>query len=293
MSIAFTLQTGRVPMEERLGFIVHSLHELEEKLNGFIAEQNSAGLHRDGTEENKRMLAVFSADDDMETIIDAWISKRKYSKLLELWVKGLDINWAKLYGDRPPARISLPAYPFAKERFWHQQPVQSKAAPVKAPADETDPAEQFEVMAFREVLKEQALPAAGEKQVETVISFLTDQKKQQEAVSVIKSYDSDIDVIFIAQGDRYEALSAGRCQVVREDPQSYVNAFADIQKSTVKLPPFCIYGRLKIKAASKIIHVLSIFSKQWLRPVCSRKGCYWRGICIRSGKVLLGIMDRL
>jgi hypothetical protein len=33
MSIAFTLQTGRVPMEERLGFIVHSLHELEEKLN--------------------------------------------------------------------------------------------------------------------------------------------------------------------------------------------------------------------------------------------------------------------
>ncbi|MDJ1631519.1 hypothetical protein QNN00_18600 [Bacillus velezensis] len=82
MSIAFTLQTGRVPMEERLGFIVHSLHELEEKLNGFIAGQNSAGLHRDGTEENKRMLAVFSADDDMETIIDAWISKRKYSKRL-------------------------------------------------------------------------------------------------------------------------------------------------------------------------------------------------------------------
>lgn len=199
MSIAFTLQTGRVPMEERLGFIVDSLHELEEKLNGFIAGQNSAGLHRDGTEENKRMLAVFSADDDMETIIDAWISKRKYSKLLELWVKGLDIDWAKLYGDRPPARISLPAYPFAKERFWHQQPVQSKAAPVNAPADESDPAEQFEVMAFREVLKEQALPAAGEKQVKTVISFLSDQKKQQEAVSVVKSYDSDIDVIFIAQ----------------------------------------------------------------------------------------------
>ncbi|MEH7663618.1 SDR family NAD(P)-dependent oxidoreductase, partial [Bacillus velezensis] len=270
MSIAFTLQTGRVPMEERLGFIVHSLHELEEKLNGFIAGQNSAGLHRDGTEENKRMLAVFSADDDLEAIIDAWISKLKNAKRRELWVLGLDIAWAKLSGDRPPARISLPAYPFAKERFWHQQPVQSKAAPVKAPADESDPAEQFEVMAFREVLKEQALPAAGEKQVKTVISFLSDQKKQQEAVSVIKSYDSGIDVIFIAQGDRYEALSAGRCQVVREDPQSYVNAFADIQKEYGEASAILYLWALEDKSCiedySCIVHILKAMAETGLQP---------------------------
>ncbi|WP_045926693.1 beta-ketoacyl reductase, partial [Bacillus siamensis] len=270
MSIAYTLQTGRVPMEERLGFIVHSLPELEEKLNGFIAGQDSAGLHRDGTEENKRMLAVFAADDDMETIIDAWISKRKYSKLLELWVKGLDIDWAKLYGDRPPVRISLPAYPFAKERFWHQPPVQSKTVPVKAPADESDPAEQFEVMAFREVLKEQALPAAGEKKIKTVISFLTDQKKQQEAVSVIKSYDSEADVIFIAQGNRYEGLSAGRCQVVREDPQSYVSAFADIQKEYGEVSAILYLWALEDKSCiedfSCIVYILKAMAETGLQP---------------------------
>ncbi|WP_045506063.1 SDR family NAD(P)-dependent oxidoreductase [Bacillus amyloliquefaciens] len=270
MSIAYTLQTGRVPMEERLGFIVHSLHELEEKLTGFISGKDTAGMHRDGTEENKRMLAVFAADDDMETILDAWISKRKYSKLLELWVKGLDINWAKLYGDRLPARISLPAYPFAKERFWHQQPAQSKAAPVKAAADENDPAEQFEVMAFREVLKEQALPAVGEKKIKTVISFLSDQKKQQEAVSVIRSYDSEAVVIFIAQGDRYEALSSGRCQVVREDPQSYVNAFADIQKEYGEVSAILYLWALEDKSCiedySCIVYILKAMAETGLLP---------------------------
>ncbi|ASB65454.1 Polyketide synthase PksL [Bacillus velezensis] len=182
----------------------------------------------------------------------------------------MDIDWAKLYGDRPPARISLPAYPFAKERFWHQQPVQSKAAPVNAPADENDPAEQFEVMTFREVLKEQALPAAGEKQVKTVISFLSDQKKQQEAVSVVKSYDSDIDVIFIAQGDRHEALSAGRCQVVREDPQSYVNAFADIQKEYGEASAILYLWALEDKSCiedySCIVHILKAMAETGLQP---------------------------
>ena len=40
------------------------------------------------------------------------------SKLLELWVKGLELDWSKLYGEVKPRRISLPAYPFAKDRYW-------------------------------------------------------------------------------------------------------------------------------------------------------------------------------
>ena len=119
----------------------------------------------------------------------------------------MDIDWAKLYGDRPPAASACLLIRLRKNASGISS-LYKASAPVNAPADENDPAEQFEVMTFREVLKEQALPAAGEKQVKTVISFLSDQKKQQEAVSVVKSYDSDIDVIFIAQGDRHEALSA-------------------------------------------------------------------------------------
>ena len=54
----------------------------------------------------------------MSKTIDAWITKRKYSKLLSLWVKGLLFDWNTLYGDVKPRRISLPTYPFAEERYW-------------------------------------------------------------------------------------------------------------------------------------------------------------------------------
>ncbi|MDJ1631498.1 hypothetical protein QNN00_18475 [Bacillus velezensis] len=43
---------------------------------------------------------------------------RQIREALELWVKGLNVDWAKLYGDRPPKRMSLPSYPFAKDRYW-------------------------------------------------------------------------------------------------------------------------------------------------------------------------------
>ena len=54
----------------------------------------------------------------MAQIIDAWVAKGKYGKLLELWVKGLAFDWRRLYGEARPRRISLPTYPFARERYW-------------------------------------------------------------------------------------------------------------------------------------------------------------------------------
>ncbi|WP_341849651.1 type I polyketide synthase [Thermoflavimicrobium dichotomicum] len=117
--IAYTLQVGRVAMEERLAFTVVSIKELEEKLRAFLNEQDETGeLYRGQVKNYKGMLEVFAADDDLAKCIDAWIAKRKYAKLLDLWVKGFDFDWDKLYGDLKPRRMSLPTYPFAKERYW-------------------------------------------------------------------------------------------------------------------------------------------------------------------------------
>jgi polyketide synthase PksN len=35
-----------------------------------------------------------------------------------MWVKGLNFDWNKLYGDIKPSRLSLPTYPFAREHYW-------------------------------------------------------------------------------------------------------------------------------------------------------------------------------
>ncbi|MCP5005747.1 MAG: SDR family NAD(P)-dependent oxidoreductase, partial [Planctomycetes bacterium] len=117
-SLAYTLQAGREAMEERLGFIVTSIKELEEKLEAYLSgDQDIEDTYRGQVKRNKDTLSVFKADEDLQQAIETWIDKGKYSKILDLWVKGLVLDWTKLYGDSKPKRMSLPTYPFAKERY--------------------------------------------------------------------------------------------------------------------------------------------------------------------------------
>ncbi|HEX8956312.1 MAG TPA: SDR family oxidoreductase, partial [Burkholderiaceae bacterium] len=52
--------------------------------------------------------------------IDAWIEKGKFDTLLDMWVKGMPFDWRKLHAGKKPKRVSLPGYPFARERYWVQ-----------------------------------------------------------------------------------------------------------------------------------------------------------------------------
>ena len=118
-SIAYTLQVGREAMEHRLAFTVSSLRELREKLTRFTAGDESIDeFYRGEVKQNKKALALFTADEDLQKAIDAWVEKKKYCKLLDFWVRGLAIDWNRLYEQPRPRRISLPSYPFARERYW-------------------------------------------------------------------------------------------------------------------------------------------------------------------------------
>ena len=66
----------------------------------------------------KEGLRLFSSDEDMQEAVGKWIEKGKYGKVLELWVRGVEVEWERMYGERKPRRMSLPTYPFARERYW-------------------------------------------------------------------------------------------------------------------------------------------------------------------------------
>src|SRR5262249_32387628 len=79
----------------------------------------------------KDMVALLSTDEELQEMIGKWIKKGKYEKILQGWVKGFEIEWRHLYGvgagsaqgtiptaPALPRRISLPTYPFARERYW-------------------------------------------------------------------------------------------------------------------------------------------------------------------------------
>jgi acyl transferase domain-containing protein/acyl carrier protein len=118
-SIAYTLQVGREAMEERLGLVVETVKELEEKLQGYLDQREDVeNVYQGQVKRNKEALHYFTTDEDLMEAVDKWIVGRKYTKLIDLWVKGLPVDWNKLYRNGKPRRISLPTYPFAKARYW-------------------------------------------------------------------------------------------------------------------------------------------------------------------------------
>uniref|UniRef100_UPI0007A9364D Putative mixed polyketide synthase/non-ribosomal peptide synthetase n=1 Tax=Brevibacillus brevis (strain 47 / JCM 6285 / NBRC 100599) TaxID=358681 RepID=UPI0007A9364D len=123
VDIAYTLQVGREAMEERLALMVSSLSELVEKLQSFLAGDDSiADLYRGQAKRSRETADIFAGDEELQEAIEKWMQRKKFAKLLDFWVKGLNMDWNKLYDDKKPRRISLPAYPFAREHYWLPKP---------------------------------------------------------------------------------------------------------------------------------------------------------------------------
>uniref|UniRef100_UPI0021F3820A SDR family NAD(P)-dependent oxidoreductase n=1 Tax=Dickeya oryzae TaxID=1240404 RepID=UPI0021F3820A len=117
--LAYTLQVGRDAMEQRLGILASSIDELAEKLRAFVAGEDAIDdVYLGNVRQNKEMLAMFATDEDMVATFELWFQKRKYARLLELWVRGMPVDWYRLYPQQRPKRISLPTYPFATDRYW-------------------------------------------------------------------------------------------------------------------------------------------------------------------------------
>jgi amino acid adenylation domain-containing protein len=133
--LAYTLQIGRDAMDARLAVLATSIGELRDKLGAFVRGETAAGLHVG--QKDKSLVSAFSADDALAEAFGKWIEQGKLAKLLDLWVKGVSIEWEKLYGEgRPyphrPRRIPAPGYPFAGQRYWIER--KTEAATVAATA---------------------------------------------------------------------------------------------------------------------------------------------------------------
>jgi acyl transferase domain-containing protein/acyl carrier protein/SAM-dependent methyltransferase len=151
--IAFTLQVGREAMECRLAIEASSREELAQRLESFIDGRPAVGVY---TGQVKRSLwseanpdlasssgndaVLFETDEDGQTLLHTWCRKKKLDKIARVWVRGVNVDWKLLYitearstqgptieasptiGASPmatmPYRISLPTYPFARERYW-------------------------------------------------------------------------------------------------------------------------------------------------------------------------------
>ena len=157
--MTYTLQVGRDMMDCRLATMATSPQELKQKLEGFVnGQEGLADLYCSRVKPNREDLALLVGDEELRETIDKWIRRKKFSKLLGLWVKGLSFDWNNLYSDSKPRRISLPTYPFKKERCWLPETV--SAATAKAPRDAIQPQPQ-DRMVEQDQTETKMLPLSG------------------------------------------------------------------------------------------------------------------------------------
>ncbi|WP_406012013.1 SDR family NAD(P)-dependent oxidoreductase [Streptomyces sp. NBC_00984] len=128
--LAFTLQVGREAMPERYALAVSSTAELR---SGLRAGRG----HRGTVEAEGGLLAELTGDSDLqELLVQRWLAVGKLSEVAALWASGAEVDWARLHQGVPRRPLSLPTYPFAKERFWIGDLTAPGPAPVPAPVPE-------------------------------------------------------------------------------------------------------------------------------------------------------------
>jgi len=124
--VAYTLQVGREAMVERMAAVVADFRELREILTRYNrGDMDIDGLYRGSAEDNRLKFNVIVGGEDGAHFIRSLVAKKRYHKLAGIWALGGDINWELLYTSSKPGRVSLPTYPFARERHWMPVPATS------------------------------------------------------------------------------------------------------------------------------------------------------------------------
>ncbi|GER89945.1 polyketide synthase PksM [Dictyobacter vulcani] len=282
--IAYTLQVGREAMDERLGFIAASIKEIEEKLTLFVeAKDYVDGLNRGQVRAHKNALSVFTADEDMDKIIEAWASKRKYAKLLDLWVNGLIFDWNKLYGDHRPLRISLPTYPFARERYWLQafDSTANRKVRVQVEGDASSVVgtvthqpvslmpEAFELMTFEETWREQPVQQTSANLMKTLVCFLSDPEAQKEIRNTIATFAEQTRIVFITQSTIDMKAFPDVYSLSRHNPDAYEKVLQSIQREHGEIGAILYFWALEdpdcVRDYASIVYILQAIAANRLK----------------------------
>jgi amino acid adenylation domain-containing protein len=138
--MCYTANTGRGHYNYRLALLFKHLRELQEKLRwavdvGLQGNRDEGifyGFHRarsrprpgggrgDITLEERAALTETAASGLAEFLQSDGEERRKeiLYNLCGLYIKGAEVNWERLYSEGERGKISVPLYPFKRERCW-------------------------------------------------------------------------------------------------------------------------------------------------------------------------------
>jgi amino acid adenylation domain-containing protein/thioester reductase-like protein len=124
-AISYTLNAGRSHFAWRCALVVASVDELHDKLGQLQKQSKAADCYvgKAGKEaEDKaiyeRVLKNTLAELSAQSFQDLDDYKKQLEALANLYVKGYELDWQLLHQGEAQQKLSLPTYPFLKERYW-------------------------------------------------------------------------------------------------------------------------------------------------------------------------------
>lgn len=102
LSVAYTLQTGREEMNERLAVVATGTDDLVIKLSDYLKDKKNHKVYL-GTKKK---------------LPQQELNYKDFEDLAVKWCQGSMIKWQKLYEGRVVEKTSLPTYPFRKISHW-------------------------------------------------------------------------------------------------------------------------------------------------------------------------------
>lgn len=121
-SLAYTLQVGRRAMAARVVLVANDVDGLIASLADYVERgaRGARGAVCEGTARRPedRLLGLFDRPGELRDLVAGWLERGEWEKIAPLWVNGVDVEWHLHHGANPPARVSLPTYPFAAKRYW-------------------------------------------------------------------------------------------------------------------------------------------------------------------------------
>jgi acyl transferase domain-containing protein len=150
-----------------------------------------------------------------------------------LWLAGAPVDWTKYYAHERRRRLSLPTYPFDRQRYWIEAASTARHIPEVSQASALPPARHgMENWFYRPSWKQSMLPACkgflGQAQKKLCWLLFVDSEGVGEQVAHRLEQQGE-EVITVVPGDHFESLSERAYVVEAAQRSDYVALFEALQ----------------------------------------------------------------
>ena len=172
----FRIAIIAVSKDELLQKLLSLSNDLEcEQQNSFFHEHrvvpdNRENLLEKDITESQHIELSFAADDIIKSLGSRGYQHAELSILSEMYIRGADIDWEKLYAGLTPRKIRLPLYPFNENRCWIDIPTREAVKETGKVTDEEDFFFSFQWV--REDLEERGIPDGDERVIALFADFM-------------------------------------------------------------------------------------------------------------------------